>query len=54
MGDATNGLNPEHGLTEEVLKRFVPPSWVSWALEHSGESGRRRPTLAELAAHDGE
>ena len=32
----------------------MPPSWVEWAVEQSGETGRRRPTVAELAAHDGE
>ena len=44
----------EYGLSEDVLKEVVPPSWVEWALEQSGETGRRKPTVAELAAYDGE
>ena len=54
MGDAVKEVYTEYGLSEDVLKGVVPPSWVEWALEQSGETGRRRPTVAELAAHDGE
>lgn len=52
MGDALGELHKEYGLSEDVLKGVVPPSWVAWALEQPGETGRRRPTVAELAAHD--
>lgn len=55
MGDAIADLNREYGLSDEILlKGVVPPSWVTWALEPPGENGRRQPTVAELAAHDGE
>lgn len=54
MGDAIVELNQEHGLSEEDLKRVVPPSWAAWALEQSGENERRQPAVTELAAHDGE
>ena len=54
MGEAIKELNQEHGLSEEVLRMMVPPSWVSWALEQPRENGRRSPTIGELAAHDGE
>lgn len=54
MGETIKELNQEHGLSEEDLKRMVPPSWVSWALEQPGENSRRLPTVGELAAHDGE
>ena len=54
MGDAIKEVHTEYGLSEDVLKGVVPPSWVDWALEQSGGNGRRRPTVAELAAHDGE
>ena len=51
---ATKEVHREYGLSEDVLKGVVPLYWVEWALEQSGETGRRRPTVAELAAHDGE
>ena len=54
MGEALRTVHGELGLSEDVLKEVVPPSWVEWALEQSGETGRRKPTVAELAAHDGE
>lgn len=53
-GDAIKELHQEHGLMEEVLRGTVPGSWVSWALEQPGGNGRRKPTMAGLAAHDGE
>ncbi|CAB1115520.1 unnamed protein product [Ectocarpus sp. CCAP 1310/34] len=54
MGDAIKELNQEHAISVEILKGILPPSWVEWALEPPGETGRRQPTVAELAAHDGE
>ncbi|CAB1113571.1 unnamed protein product [Ectocarpus sp. CCAP 1310/34] len=54
MGDAIKELNQEHGVSVEILKGILPPSWVEWALEPPGETGKRQPTVAELAAHDGE
>ncbi|CAB1119445.1 unnamed protein product [Ectocarpus sp. CCAP 1310/34] len=54
MGDAIKELNQEHAISVEILKGILPPSWVEWALEPTGETGRRQPTVAELAAHDGE
>ncbi|CAB1116596.1 unnamed protein product [Ectocarpus sp. CCAP 1310/34] len=54
MGDAIKELNQEHAISVEILKGIIPPSWVEWALEPTGETGRRQPTVAELAAHDGE
>jgi len=54
MGEALRKVHEEHGLSEGVLKGLAPPSWVAWALEQPGETGRRRPTVDELAAHDGE
>ena len=53
-GEAINELHHEHGISEEGLKGILLPSWVAWALEQPGENGRRQPTVAELAAHDGE
>ena len=43
MGDAIKEVHTEYGLSEDVLKGVVPPSWVDWALEQSGGNGRRRP-----------
>ena len=37
-----------------VARRVLPLSWVAWALDSPGENGRRQPTVAELAACDGE
>ena len=54
MGEALRTVHGELGLSEDVLKGVAPPSWVAWTLEQPGENGRRRPTMAELAAHDGE
>ena len=54
MGDAIKELHLEHGVSEEGLQGVLPPSWVAWALDPPGENGRRQPTVAELAAHDGE
>ena len=54
MGEALRTVHGELGLSEDVLKGVAPPLWVAWTLEQPGENGRRRPTMAELAAHDGE
>ena len=54
MGDAIKELHQEHGVSKEVLGETVPPSWVTWALEPPGENGRCKPTMVELAGHDGE
>lgn len=54
MGDAIKELHQDQVWSEEVLKGVIPPSWVTWALDQSGENGRRQPTVSELAAHDGE
>ena len=54
MGDVIKDLHGLCGLSAEDMGRIVPPSWVAWALEPSGGHTRRHPTVAELAAHDGE
>lgn len=38
MGDAQEEIHREYGLSEDVLKGVVPPSWVAWALEQPGEA----------------
>ncbi|CAB1109091.1 unnamed protein product [Ectocarpus sp. CCAP 1310/34] len=38
MGDAIKELNQEHGVSVEILKGTLPPSWVEWALEPAGET----------------
>ena len=54
MGEAINDLHHEHEVLEEGLKGVFPPSWVAWNTRTAGRNGRRQPTVAELAAHDGE
>ncbi len=50
IGDSIRHIHHTFDMSEDDLKKMIPPSWVSWSLETQS----RNPTIVDLAAHDGE